>query len=79
MYLVGNPAGKVLDGELWDGHLWLLIEWVVAMVIVTLLEKSVVCRLATKQSTLSDMYNDLTTDMFRFFLGFLYPTCGKKL
>lgn len=49
MYLVGDPASKVLDGELWEGHLWLLIQWVVAMVIVTLLEESVVCRLATKQ------------------------------
>lgn len=48
-YLVGDPGSKVLDGELWVGHLWLEVQRVVAMVIVTLLEESVVCCLTTKQ------------------------------
>lgn len=43
VYLVGDPAGKVLDGKLWKWHLWFLIQWVVAVVIVTLLEESVIC------------------------------------
>lgn len=51
MYLIGDPTSKVLDGELWEGHLWLQIQWVVAVVIVTLLEESVVRRLATNQPT----------------------------
>lgn len=45
VYLVGNSACKVLDGELWQGHLWLLVQRVVAVVIVTLLEECVVRRL----------------------------------
>lgn len=49
LYLVGDATSKVLDGELRDRHLWLQIQWVVTMVIVTLLEKSVVCRLATNE------------------------------
>lgn len=53
MYLVGDPASKVLDCELWEGHLWLLIQWVVAVVIVTLLEESVVCCLAIKRQSMS--------------------------
>lgn len=57
-YLIGDPASKVFDGELWEGHLWLQIQWVVAMVIVTLLEKSVVRCLATNQQTLNDMCNN---------------------
>lgn len=38
----------MLYGELWEGHLWLHVQWIVAMVIVTLLEESVVCCLTTK-------------------------------
>lgn len=49
-YLVGDPASKVLDGEFREGHLWLQIQWVVAMVIVTLLEKGVVCCLTRQQT-----------------------------
>ena len=48
MYLVGDPASEVFDGELRDGHLWLLVQWVAAMVIVTLLKKGVVCCLPTQ-------------------------------
>lgn len=51
VYLVGDPAGKVFDGELWEGHLWLDVQRTVAMVIVTLLEERVVCCLTTKQRT----------------------------
>lgn len=57
MYLIGDPTSKVLDGELWEGHLWLQIQWVVAVVIVTLLEESVVCRLATNQQTIKTRKN----------------------
>lgn len=56
-YLVGDPGSKVLDGELWVGHLWLEVQWVAAMVIVTLLEESVVCCLKTKQQTLSQWFS----------------------
>lgn len=53
-YLVGDPASKVLDGEFREGHLWLQIQWVVAVVIVTLLEKGVVCCLP-RQETLNQL------------------------
>lgn len=46
----------MLDGELRNGHLWLHIERVVAMVIVTLLEKSVVCCLVTNERVVSNAY-----------------------
>lgn len=44
-YLVGDLASKMLDGEFREGHFWLQVQWVAAVVIVTLLEKGVVCRL----------------------------------
>lgn len=49
MYLVGDPASEVFDGELREGHLWLDVQRAVAMVIVTLLEERVVGCLTTKQ------------------------------
>lgn len=50
-YLVGDPASKVLNGELREGHLWPLVQGAVAVMIVTLLEESVVCCLAMKQQS----------------------------
>lgn len=58
MYLVGDPASKVLDSELWQGHLWLDVQWTVAVVIVTLLEERVVCCLTTKQRTVSQWISE---------------------
>lgn len=58
VYLVGDPASKVLDGELWEGHLWLDVQWTVAVVIVTLLEERVVCCLTTKQHTVSQWISE---------------------
>lgn len=45
----------MLYGELWEGHLWLHVQWIVAMVIVTLLEESVVCCLTTKHLESEDL------------------------
>lgn len=59
MYLVGDPASKVFDGELWEGHLWLVVQRTVAMVIVTLLEERVVGCLTTKQRTTSQPISEL--------------------
>lgn len=79
-YLVGDPAGKVLDGHLWEGHLWLLIQRVVAMVIVTLLEKRVVRRLVTKQQILERVPYCGLLRMFRCLqLPSRCLTCGKQL
>lgn len=58
-YLVGDPSSKVLDGEFREWHLWLQIQWVVAMVIVTLLEKGVVRCLTTPQQTYSNLKQHL--------------------
>lgn len=58
-YLVGDPSSKVLDGEFREGHLWLQIQWVVAMVIVTLLEEGVVRCLTTPQQTYSTLKQHL--------------------
>lgn len=80
MYLVGDPACKVFDGELWEGHLWLDVQRTVAVVIVTLLEKRVVGCLATKQRTgeSADLRvggaRSAVTDWPR-----PRPTCGKQL
>lgn len=52
-YLVGDPASKVLNGEFREGHLWLQIQWVVTMVIVTLLKKGVVRCLMTRPQTVN--------------------------
>lgn len=48
-YLVGDLASKMLDGEFRERHFRLQIQWVVAVVIVTLLEKGVVGRLTSPQ------------------------------
>lgn len=58
MYLVGDPASKVFDGELWKGHLWLDVQRAVAMVVVTLLEERVVGCLTTEQQTMSQRISE---------------------
>lgn len=58
MYLVGDPASKVFDGELREGHFWLDVQRTVAMVIVTLLEERVVGCLTTKQCTMSQRISE---------------------
>lgn len=50
-YLVGDLASKMLDGEFREGHFRLQIQWVVAVVIVTLLEKGVVRCLTSPRQT----------------------------
>lgn len=88
MHLVGDPAGKVLDGELWEGHLRLDVQWTVAVVIVTLLEERVVCRLTTKQRTVSQWIPEAwvgaggrgLVDRLPFVPDpTCPPTCGKQL
>lgn len=54
-YLVGDLASKMFDGKFREGHFRLQIQWVVAVVIVTLLEKGVVRRLTSPQQTLSQL------------------------
>lgn len=55
-YLVGDLASKMFDGKFREGHFRLQIQWVVAMVIVTLLEKGVVCRLTSPRQTLNQLF-----------------------
>lgn len=52
-YLVGDLASKMFDGKFREGHFRLQIQWVVAVVIVALLEKAVVCCLTSSRQTLN--------------------------
>lgn len=79
MYLVGDPASKVLDGELWEGHLWLDVQWTVAVVIVTLLEERVVCCLTTKQRMVSQWISERGRERGASPIRPDPPTCGKQL
>lgn len=55
-YLVCDLASKMLNGEFREGYFRLQVQWVVAVVIVTLLEKGVVCRLKSPWQTLIQLF-----------------------
>lgn len=78
-YLVGDPASKVLDGEFREGHFWLQIQWVVAMVIVTLLEKGVVRCLMTRQQTVNQLSRCKRKGDVASLRSLQWDTCGKQL
>lgn len=78
-YLVGDPASKVLDGEFREGHLWLQIQWVVAMVIVTLLKKCVVRCLMTRPQTVNQLSRCKRKGDAAFLGSLQWVTCGKQL
>ena len=67
----------MLDRELREGHLWLQIQWIVAVVIVTLLEESVVRCLSTNHQNRFDLYNNLLCVCNRCVNVFPLPHLGE--